>query len=170
MMNKLLKITLTILLVLTVYIIQFLVIDSKSLFGIKPNLILVLCVGFSIYFGMIGGGIFSIITGIFLDLLYGTTGFGIYTFLYSVVGITVGKIKDNFKENIFSAIYIMVISCIIFEVLQSLALLFSYKVQIGLFLFVSRTILYIILNSGFMAVIYSLINKILNIEKRYDSF
>lgn len=169
-MNKIFKVALIVALIIVVYMLQLFVIDTKHLFSIKPNLILVLCISFSICLGGIGGCIFSLLTGVFLDLLYGTSGFGIYTFLYSVVGIVALKIKSGFKENIFSAIYIMVILCVIFEALQSLALLFEYKVQVGLFLFVFRTLLFVILNAGFMAIIYSILSKVVNSEKEYSSF
>lgn len=58
------------LLVLAIYFIQLYVINPRTLFGIKPNLILILSIVISLWYGIYVGGISSFLLGIFTDIIF----------------------------------------------------------------------------------------------------
>ncbi len=169
-MNKTLKVILTILLITTVLFIQFFIIKSNSLFGIKPNLILCMLTVFTLYFGLEKVGIFAILNGFILDIMYGSTNFGIYTIIYSLNSIIIGKLKENFKLNVFSCVYVMIISSFAFEAVECLTLAITSSVHVNIFIFLFRTMLFAFFNSAISIIMYNLINKIFSIGKSYEYF
>lgn len=169
-MNKVLKIVFIILINILAYFIQFFVIGSKTLFGIKPNLILVTIIVVISYSGLVKGSILAMLNGIFLDILYSSENIGIYTIVYTLTATIAGILKENSKQGIYSTIYILVISCFLFEALQSLILLFVYKVSFSFILFVIRTVLFVILNLCIMVIEYAIFNKIYSLDKKYDMY
>ena len=97
-MKKTLTIIYIILFVIAIFVLQMFVIDSRELFGVKPNLILICVIVVSLWFGVYTGSIFSLIIGMVTDILFGN-GIGLFTISYSIVGVLVGLFSNNYRKE-----------------------------------------------------------------------
>lgn len=146
--------------IVAIYLLQLFIINNHTLFGTKPNLILISVIVVSLWFGLYKGSIFSFLIGLLTDILFGNS-FGIFTISYTVTGMVIGYLNYNYrKENKLSLVYVTLISVVIFEFIQYV----SYTVITGSY----SSILYLlrqmfmssILNIIIVYVIYELIYKI----------
>lgn len=159
-MKKTLKTIYIFLIIVLIYMLQLFVINNHTLFGTKPNLILISVIVVSLWFGLYTGSIFSFVIGILTDILFGNT-YGIFTIAYTITGMTIGFLNYNYrKENKLSLVYVTLISVIIFEFIQYI----SYTVITGSY----SSIVYLlrqmfmssILNIIIVYIIYEIIYKI----------
>lgn len=159
-MKKTLKTIYIFLVIVAIYMLQLFVINNHTLFGTKPNLILISVIVVSLWFGLYTGSIFSFFIGLLTDILFGNS-YGIFTIAYTITGMTIGFLNYNYrKENKLSLVYVTLIAVVIFEFIQYI----SYTVITGAY----SSILYLlkqmfmssILNIIIVYVIYELIYKI----------
>ena len=150
-----------VLLLLLVFLFQIYIINSRNLFGIKPNLILISVTVVSIWFGIYSGTLYSFLIGIFMDIIY-TNNYGIFTISYTVVGIIIGLINSSYiRENKMSLVYLTFISTILFEISEYVEYLFITNRYSSLFYFIKQVFLSSVLNVIIVYVLYGAIRKII---------
>lgn len=72
---------------------------GNFLFGIRPDLTIAAIVALSLVSGPLKGGVYGMITGLILDMLYGTS-IGITALIYFLVGLLCGVFNRKFyAEN-----------------------------------------------------------------------
>ena len=160
-MEKTIRIMIYTLVYIAFICFKILVINKFSLFSVKPNLFLVLIITTFMNFDIKVGLIYSIFTGVFLDILYMTNGFGIYTFSYLLLGIVIYILCiSRVKKGSLSAIYLTIIGSIVLDVISYFTMLFKYSVDLGFFRLLGGAMLFAILNIAFTAIINQIISKI----------
>lgn len=159
-MKNTLKTIYIFLIIVVIYMLQLFVIDNHTLFGTKPNLILISVIVVSLWFGLYTGTIFSFIIGLLTDVIFGNN-YGIFTMSYTLTGMVIGFLNYNYrKENKLSLVYVTLISVLIFESIQYI----SYTVIIGryssIFYLLKQMFMSSMLNIVIVFLIYELIYKI----------
>ncbi len=159
-MKKALKTIYIFLIIFVIYLIQLFVINNNTLFGVKPNLILICVIVVSLWFGLYTGSIFSFFIGILTDILYGNT-YGIFTICYCVTGVIIGFLNYNYrKENKLSLVYVTIIAVSIFEFIEYISYSIILATYSSFFLLLKQIILSSILNIIIVYIVYELILKI----------
>ena len=106
MKKKIMTVIYIIMLFLFLFAFQIFIINERTLFGVKPNLILISVIVVSSWYGEKVGGIFSFITGLFTEILFNANG--IFLLSYTIVGILVGCINTKYNiENKISLVNIL---------------------------------------------------------------
>ncbi len=104
-----------------------------KIFGVTPNLLIVLIVSISLLEGRIHGAVVGFFAGLCLDAVIGSA-LGFQALLGMLLGLLLGNInKRFFKENIFIMITITFVSTIIFESVISFAA-YLYGLEIDFFI------------------------------------
>ncbi|MNP33535.1 rod shape-determining protein MreD [compost metagenome] len=162
MIRKLVAIISIIALVLIIFILQVYLIDSRTLFGVKPNLILVSIVAVSLWYGLYIGAFYSLIIGIIADSIFGNT-FGLFTIGYSLTGSVIGFLNYNYrKENKISLIYVTILATAIFEVSEYISYIFVSNELLNIFYILKQIIVASLLNICIAYIIYGILYKITN--------
>ena len=78
---------------------QLIVVNNYTIFNITLNLFLVLIVVAFMNFNRNISIVYSLITGILLDVIFLTNGFGYYTFCYTLIGVVLYFISLNKRDN-----------------------------------------------------------------------
>lgn len=158
-MEKVLKFGTIFLVFVLSIILQLFVFNNVSLFGVKPNMILISVIVVSAITNIYSSTIYSFILGVFMDLLFGGTG--MFTISYTVIGMLLGFVgEDYMKGNYISLIILSVISVFLFEIVQyfqSMIILSSY---ISIFFLLKQLIFGSILNVILVCGIYFIFSKI----------
>lgn len=161
MKKNILTIIYIVLLILIIYLLQLYLVNPRDLFGIKPNLILILSIVISLWFGVYIGGISSLLIGILTDILFGSKVMGIFTISYTIVGIIVGTLNNNYrKESKMSLVYVTIIATFVFEIIEYIFYLFVLSINSSLFYLLKQIIVSSLLNIVIVYIIYSVIFKI----------
>ena len=162
MLKKILTVIYIVLFLLLIFYLQLFVIDTKELFGSKPNLILITVIVVSLWYGTYTGTIFAFIIGFLCDLIFGSTT-GMFTVAYTITGAITGFINYNYrKENKMSLVYVTLIFTAIFELIQYIQYLMITHVYSNFFYFIKQVLVSSILNTIIVFIIYSLIYKIID--------
>lgn len=171
MNKKIINILLILLLIISIIFFQTFVINPRSLFGVKPNLILLLVVTVSLLYGLYIGTTFSFFVGVYINILY-STNIPIFILSYTLVGCIIGLLSENYrKENRSSLLYLLVLSTVIFEILEYIVYLLITKTYVNIFYVLWQIILETLLNLVFGYILYNLFNKIyLRVEKNRNIF
>ena len=148
------------LVIIAIYLLQLFVINQHSLFGFKPNLILISVIVVSLWFGLYPGTMFSFFIGFLTDILFGNSH-GIFTLSYTITGMVIGFLNDNYqKENKLSLVYVTFMAVVIFEFIQYV----SYTILIGsyssIWFLVKQIFMSSILNIAIVYLVYGMIYKI----------
>jgi rod shape-determining protein MreD len=155
MKKNILTVIYIILVVLIIFLIQLFLVNPRSLFGIKPNLILIMSIVISLWYGIYIGGISSFCLGVMTDLLFGSTS-GIFTIAYTIVGILIGALNYNYrKENKMSLVYVTIIATSLFEIIQFLCYIFFYDVSASILYLLKQVIISSLLNIIIVYIVYS---------------
>ena len=143
-------------LLFTIYILQLYLINPRELFGIKPNLILIVVIVVSLWYGVHVGGISSLLIGFLTDILFGSNN-GMFTISYTIVGIIVGILNDNYrKESKMSLVYVTIIATFSFEIVQFFQYILLYKVGLSLVYLIKQIVISSLLNIVIVYIVYSL--------------
>lgn len=146
-------------LLIMIFGIQLFVFDSRTLLGIKPNLILIATIVISAWYGEKIGGIFSFILGVITDFLFRTDG--VFVISYTLIGIVVGLFNHKYnKENRISLVYITIIATFLLELLQYISYVISYQVFSNVFYFLKQIAIASVFNIVIVFVVYSIIYHI----------
>lgn len=161
MKKKILTGIYVVLIVVAVFVIQLFVINPRSLFGIKPNLILITTIVISLWYGVYTGGISAIILGIIADTLFGSSHGGVFTISYTIVGVVIGVFNYNYrKENKMSLVYVTIIATFLFEVVQCIFYLISGTLELNLIYLLKQIIISSLLNIVIVYIVYSIIYRL----------
>lgn len=165
MKKKIITVIYIITLLLCLFAVQMFFINNRQLFGIKPNLILILAIVVSSWYGEKVGGIFSFIIGLLTEFLFNANG--MFLVDYTVVGILVGLLNTKYNtENKISLIYITMIATFLFEFVQYIYYGFVYGIYSNIVYFLKQVFISSILNIVIVFIVYSIIYKIV---EHFDS-
>ncbi len=149
-------------LIFLLFLFQVLIIDTRNLFGVKPNIILVSCIVASLCYGMYKGAFYSFFIGLLTDLLFGNSN-GLFTLSYSITGVIVGYLNSDFnKDNIFSIAYITIYTTAIFEFVEYISYLFYTSSYSNFIYFIEQVFIESILNVVFAFIVYGIVYKIIS--------
>ncbi|MGB4439050.1 MAG: rod shape-determining protein MreD [Sedimentibacter sp.] len=112
------------------FILQTSLFNFFDIFGIVPNISLILVVIFAMMADGVTGGIIGIMTGVLYDaMMYDV--FGIYTLIYFFIGALIGSYSDNMlRENYIAYCTTTAISTVAMNLLMYLILFFlKYRVE-----------------------------------------
>lgn len=161
-MKKTLTIIYIILFVIAIFVLQMFVIDSRELFGVKPNLILICVIVVSLWFGVYTGSIFSLIIGMITDILFGN-GIGLFTISYSIVGVLVGLFSNNYrKESKVALVCVTCISTAIFELVEYIMYFATTNTYTSILYFLYQVAITSILNIIIVYIVHSLLYKLIS--------
>ncbi len=128
-----------VLVILLAVILQMTIINIFNFFGIRPDFFIVLCFIASIIFKQKTAISFSIFIGVLKDILT-VSNFGIHTFLFPLVCLSLRQIKKNISldndyiAGFFLLIYILVCDIVINFITRSYSPHISIPVFIRVFL------------------------------------
>lgn len=160
MSKKILTYIFIILFVIVIFLLQIYLIDSRTLFGVKPNLILISVITISLWYGLYVGAFYSAIIGIMADLIFGSAN-GQFLICYAVTGTIIGFLNYNYrKENKNSLLYVTVLATAIFEFTQSVIYIFEMNSFVNFFYLLKQIVISSLLNICIAYIIYGLLYKI----------
>ncbi|TYQ16092.1 UNVERIFIED_CONTAM: rod shape-determining protein MreD [Acetivibrio alkalicellulosi] len=103
------------LLIFIMTLLQSTVLESVSIYNVKPNLLMVLIVIAAFQGNNIEGAVVGFFSGLVHDMVSGRL-LGFYALLGLYLGFCIGSVnKRLYKENVFIAIFFTFISTIIYE-------------------------------------------------------
>lgn len=147
-------------LLLIIFLTQLYIINPRELFGIKPNLILILVIVVSLWYGIYIGGVSSLLIGALTDIIFGDS-FGIYTISYTIAGLIVGALNENYrKESKMSLVYVTVLATFIFEIVLCIQYVLLYKIDVSFIYLLKQGVISSILNIVIVYIVYSLMYSI----------
>jgi rod shape-determining protein MreD len=125
------RIILYILLIFTFITSQVTIANSLKIFGVAPNLALILIVSISLLEGRTHGETVGFFTGLCLDAVIGSV-LGYYALFGMLLGLALGNInKRFFKENVLVMVSCTFISSLVYESAIALSTyLFFYKIDL----------------------------------------
>lgn len=160
MKNKFLFGASLILLFLVVLFTQIYIIGGKTLFGIKPNIILISTIVFASFVGLYKGTYYALFVGVLCDFIYGSN-FGVFTLSYVVVAIIIGLIESNYrKENKTTLIIMTFLGTACFEVVQCLIYSIMLSDIMNIFFLIKQVIMASILNMVIVWILNGIVQKI----------
>lgn len=167
-MNRVLKVVVTIILFIISLFIQLFLFNNMSLFGVKPNMLLISVIVVSFYTNIYSGTIYSFILGFIVDILFG--GSGIYTLSYTIIGMILGLISGDYvKENYLSTIVLTAFSVTIFEVIQYFKSMIISSSYISILFLIKQLILSILLNVVLVFIMCFIFGKLIEyIDKKQN--
>lgn len=167
-MEKVLKVVFTIVLFVISLVIQLFLFNNMSLFGVKPNLLLISVIVVSLNTSIYSSTIYSFIIGIIMDLLFGSNG--VFTISYVAVGMLLGFVSEDYmKENYLSIIILTALSVTLFEVVQFFENMIISSMYVNLFILLKQIILGILLNGVLVFIMCFLFGKIIgHIDKKQN--
>lgn len=96
------------------FLLQVTVLDRVSLFGAKPDLVLIGVVFFALFLGEGAGLECGLVAGILEDI-FALDFFGINTFILSLVGFLMGVMNTKFVKESPAAQFLLIFSSAIFS-------------------------------------------------------
>lgn len=110
-----LKLSVYTLYILTVAVLQSTVLDYIKVYGVKPNLLLVVTVSVALLHGSVKGASIGFLTGLIQDALSGKV-MGFYSLLGLYLGLIIGFANRRlFKENLLVMIFFTFVSTLVYE-------------------------------------------------------
>lgn len=159
-MRKIIASIYIILLVITIFALQIYLIDSRTLFGIKPNLILISVITVSLWYGLYVGSTYAVLVGIITDMLFGNTT-GLFTISYGLTGVLIGFFNSNYrKENKASLIYVTMLGVCIFELSQYLNYIVLTSSLASIVHLIKQILISSLLNIIIAYILYNVLYKI----------
>ena len=161
---------LTIIIILLFIWLQEYIFNYFSLFGVIPNIGIILIITISMCAGKNIGAIAGLIYGALFDIAF-ENSFGVYMLLFGLLGYLVGLLKGEFAlDNQFSLLIIVTVSTILIEIANLLFLSFKNTFFDFSYLYVFKVIsLEVIYNIFLMFIMYKplmLLGDIINRSRR----
>ena len=151
------------LIILSFFIIYFLQANFFTwfnIFGIMPNLFVILILFVGLFAGKKLGLILGLIFGILIDLLIGKA-IGISGILLGIIGLIAEYCDKNFsKDSKLTIILMVIISTIIYEVGIYAFTIIQDGIEIELLSFAKILLVEILYNSLLIIIIYPLLHKL----------
>ena len=150
--------------------IQIYIIDTKNLFGVKPDILLVSIIIFSLLNDIKISSIYALILGMFLDLIYHNE-FGIFTLGFVIVSVSIGYLNSNYrKDSKMSSMYITFLGTVIFELYKFIIYIFMFNIYNSIYLVISQIILSSILNMALSFILYNIFSKVNWISNKNNEY
>jgi rod shape-determining protein MreD len=160
MLKKSFSYFILLLVLICIFLFQIYVIDSRELFGIKPNIILISVIVMSLWYGLHAGSIYGFFVGVITDILFGNV-FGIFTLSYTIVGCIVGYLNYNYRrESKVSLSYLTMFGTCVFEFIQYVIYLFLNSGSSNLFYLFVQILISSLLNVILAFILYGTFSKI----------
>ena len=148
------KLFLYLFMLISVVILQLTVAPYIAIFGIKPNFFISFVVLIALLKGSGAGMVAGIVLGTVWDN-YSVTGFGMYMFLMSLLGLLVGVFKKHaFRENYFVSCVVVFVATFAYESVTYIVTVLSHFFDVG---FVA-----------FMGYIWNALIKVILFEALYN--
>ncbi len=158
------------LVLICIFLFQIYVIDSRELFGVKPNLILISVIVMSLWYGLYAGTIYSFFIGITTDIMFGNN-FGIFTLSYIIVGLVIGYLNYNYRrENKVSLLYLTIFGTCIFEFTQFVIYLFLNSGSSNILHLIIQILISSILNVILAFILYGTFSRISEYAESTNSY
>lgn len=168
MRNFLVSVIVFLVIVLCLWI-QLNILNLIPLFGVIANIGIVFVVSLGILSGQKVGITVGIIYGLFMDILFGKA-FGIYTFLFFLIGYFCGKISNGFsRENKSSIIMIVAVATLAYEIVSYFMFMIVYKYDFSLISIIWTVVLECIYNVFIATILFrpfSFLAEIINKGKK----
>ena len=134
-------------------ILQISLYNFMSIFGVIPNVILVLVILFALCTNQVAGGLIGLLSGLMYDLLIMDV-IGINALIYFIVGLVLGTFKEEInKENIFVYIIITLAATVFYHFVTSFIMFFLRRDISAVFLIIDKIVIQIFLNVGICLVL-----------------
>ena len=170
-MKKVLTIIYLIFFIFLIFTLQIMLIDGRTILGVKPNLILIKVIVVSLWFGLYAGSFYGLIIGIITDILFGNN-IGMFTIVYSIIGALIGFFSYNYrKENKIALVYLTVIATAVFEFVQYIMYFVISSHYNNILYLLYQLFTTSVLNVVIVFGVYSLLYKILSFfENRLNMY
>lgn len=170
-MKKVLTIIYLIFFIVLIFTLQIMLIDGRTILGVKPNLILITVIVVSLWFGLYAGSFYGLIIGIITDILFGNN-IGMFTIVYSIIGALIGFFSYNYrKENKIALVYLTVIATAVFEFVQYIMYFVISSHYNSILYLLYQLFATSVLNVVIVFGVYSLLYKILSFfENRLNMY
>lgn len=170
-MRKILTIIYLIFFIVLIFTLQIMLIDGRTILGVKPNLILITVIVVSLWFGLYAGSFYGLIIGIITDILFGNN-IGMFTIVYSIIGALIGFFSYNYrKENKIALVYVTVIATAVFEFVQYIMYFVISSHYNSILYLLYQLFATSVLNVVIVFIVYSLLYKILSFfENRLNMY
>ena len=170
-MKKVLTIIYLIFFIVLIFTLQIMLIDGRTILGVKPNLILITVIVVSLWFGLYAGSFYGLIIGIITDILFGNN-IGMFTIVYSIIGALIGFFSYNYrKENKIALVYLTVIATAVFEFVQYIMYFVISSHYNSILYLLYQLFATSVLNVVIVFIVYSLLYKILSFfENRLNMY
>jgi len=156
------KIFINVVLILVGFIIYFLqsnFFNSFTIAGIKPNLFVIYILFIGLFANRIVSIIYSIILGIFLDLVFEQTiGPNLIGFVFVNI-ITIFFDKNFSKDSRITIMFMVLGTTLFFEIISYFVSFILYSINVELLSFIKILVIEIIYNILITIIIYPLIQK-----------
>lgn len=160
MKKKILGKILVFMVFILVLLFQLLVVNNNYLFGVKPNLILIFLIVYSMFSNMYKTCLVSFLIGLLMDVVAGN-GNSMFLVIYSFVGIIISIINQKYtKENKITIIALCTISVIGFEIIEGIMFAILNDIYPNVFVLFKQIIISIMLNLILSEIVYGIINSI----------
>jgi rod shape-determining protein MreD len=98
-------------------VLQTTLLDYASIYGIKPNLIIVFVIVTALVRGNVEGGAVGFLSGLVMDMLFGTV-LGFYALLGLYLGIAAGSVNRRlFRENLLVVLFFTFVYSVAYELI-----------------------------------------------------
>lgn len=142
---------------LITYFLQVNIFTNLKMFGVAPNLFILLILSIGLFLGKYNGLVLGIIFGFMLDIYAGKI-IGETAILFGLLGYVAGRIDKNFsKESRIIFLTIFAAMTCIYEISKYLIECIIYKNQFLIVSFSQILLLEILYNSIIIIIIHSLI-------------
>lgn len=170
MAKKVFSYFIILLILICIFMFQIYVIDSRELFGVKPNIILISVIVMSLWYGLHAGSIYGFCIGMITDILFGNS-FGIFTLSYTVVGSVIGYLNYNYRrESKISLLYLTIFGTAIFEFTEYFIYLFLNSSGSNILYLLIQTSIGSLLNVILAFILYGTFSKISAFAESNDLF
>lgn len=142
-----------------IYILQITFFNTFSIFGVKPNLFILLVLFIGLYIDEKNAMIFGIFAGICMDLLGGKI-FGISSIMLAIVGIISGVLAKNWKKEQLQIVLMFILLTICYEVGSYILSTLLSIANFEILAFIKKLIIEVIYNVLILMIFYPLIQKI----------
>ena len=151
--------------IIVTYVLQITLMPEIAVFGVSPNLILIIVCSIAFLFGGTSGGIVGFCCGILLDLYYGRS-IGLNALLYLYVGAVLGNFnKRIFKDNYLVILIFMIFTTYIYELIIYVYSVIIYSQNFSFLSCIINSSLLVVVNTILSLFIYPVLLRInLNLE------
>ena len=161
-MRKLIGILLIFILIVLSMFVQSNILNKVKIFGVRPNVLLVIVVAISLWYGLYIGTIFGALFGLIADSWF-SLGIGKYLIMFTLISILVGYFNKNYKkENIITLIYLVFNFTVIFEFLIAVKSAIINKEMFNLFVLLKFEVISLVFNILLAFVMYYILAYICN--------